>query len=193
MSLLIHGLPVIAFSYYDLNQPHSDESIEKPVSIYILAEPPPKNEPVEEKIIKELIPPTPEPEPVLLASEIPTTKVDEISPEPSVEQQSAKPKTEKSKVIKLLYLLHSVISKKQQYPKIARHRSFQGSTIVEFKLHPDGKIIQRRLHQTSGHKILDIAALNAVKAIDPFRIAGNYITQPQRFRVKIIFSLEKKL
>lgn len=50
-----------------------------------------------------------------------------------------------------------------RYPRIARSRGYQGRTILEIFVLPDGTVDHVRIKQSSGHDILDRAALEAVK------------------------------
>ncbi|MEZ9421645.1 hypothetical protein BCS96_16550 [Vibrio breoganii] len=48
------------------------------------------------------------------------------------------------------------------YPRLAQKRGWQGSTLVEIWINEQGKQIKQTVVNSSGHKLLDEAALNAV-------------------------------
>jgi len=60
---------------------------------------------------------------------------------------------------KPMYLKNSA----PQYPIIARKRGFQGTVVLEVLIDKDGSVGELRLFTSSGHKILDRAALASVK------------------------------
>ena len=54
------------------------------------------------------------------------------------------------------------------YPEEARKRKLSGSLILDVALNPDGDIRQITVRRSSGHKILDDAAIRIVKLASPF-------------------------
>jgi protein TonB len=50
-----------------------------------------------------------------------------------------------------------------QYPSIARKRGYEGKVLLEVLVNPDGKVGDVRVLDSSGHGVLDRAALKAVK------------------------------
>ena len=54
------------------------------------------------------------------------------------------------------------------YPDAARKRKLSGSLILDVALNPDGSIGQITIRRSSGHKILDDAAIRIVKLAAPF-------------------------
>ena len=60
---------------------------------------------------------------------------------------------------KPMYLKNSA----PQYPRIARKRGFQGTVVLEVRVDKDGSVGELRLFASSGHKILDRAAMASVK------------------------------
>jgi TonB family protein len=54
------------------------------------------------------------------------------------------------------------------YPDFARKRGYQGKILVAFKINRDGKISNLSVSKSSGYKILDEAALDAVKEAGPY-------------------------
>ncbi|MES2745651.1 MAG: energy transducer TonB [Bdellovibrionota bacterium] len=54
------------------------------------------------------------------------------------------------------------------YPSEAVRRGLQGVTHVEFTIEKDGKVSKIRVVKTSGHKILDVAVVEAIRLASPF-------------------------
>jgi TonB family protein len=89
----------------------------------------------------------------------------------------------------ILELLHSSISNNKKYPYLAQRQRREGITTVAFVLHPDGTIENTRLINSSQTGSLDRAALSAVKGIEPFIVAKEYLDQSEEFRIDVIFDL----
>ncbi len=89
----------------------------------------------------------------------------------------------------ILELLHSRISSNKEYPYIAKRQRREGVVTIAFVLHPDGKIENAHLINSSRTLALDRAALSAVKQIEPFNAAQDYLRQSKRFQVDVAFSL----
>jgi periplasmic protein TonB len=60
------------------------------------------------------------------------------------------------------------IAQAKTYPPLARERKQQGKAFLSFKLDKDGKILELSVENSSGHKILDQAAIKAIKEAAPF-------------------------
>jgi TonB family protein len=89
----------------------------------------------------------------------------------------------------ILELLHKRISDNKEYPYLARRQRREGVATVAFVLHPDGKIENTHLVTSSRAAALDRAALSAVKNIEPFTVAQEYLEQSEEFQVDIEFEL----
>ena len=89
----------------------------------------------------------------------------------------------------ILELLHARISNNKKYPYIARRQRREGVVTIVFVLHPDGKIENAHLLNSSRTLALDRAALSAVKQIEPFTVAQDYLKQSERFQVDVEFNL----
>ena len=89
----------------------------------------------------------------------------------------------------ILELLHRRISDNKEYPYLARRQRREGVARVAFVLHPDGKIENTRLVTSSRAAALDRAALLAVKHIEPFTLAQEYLEHAEEFQVDIKFDL----
>jgi periplasmic protein TonB len=83
------------------------------------------------------------------------------------------------------------IERRKHYPYRARSRHIQGRISVGFAIQADGNIRALRILQSSGHRVLDRAALAAVTSASPFpRPPSRYLSSPLALRVDLIFSLE---
>jgi len=60
------------------------------------------------------------------------------------------------------------IAKARFYPRFARRRGWEGNPVVAFTLNREGGLLDLSLKSTSGHKILDQAALDSVKKGAPY-------------------------
>ena len=89
----------------------------------------------------------------------------------------------------ILELLHRRISDNKEYPYLARRQRREGVATVAFVLHPDGKIENTHLVTSSRAAALDRAAISAVKHIEPFTVAQEYLDHAEEFQVDIKFDL----
>jgi protein TonB len=77
-----------------------------------------------------------------------------------------------------------------EYPSVARRRGYEGMVIMEVFVDREGRVQDLRLYQTSGHEILDRAAMQAVKGwlFEPATRGGNniemWVKVPLSFRLK---------
>jgi TonB family protein len=67
----------------------------------------------------------------------------------------------------ILASIRKKIVSHQSYPFTARAQRLEGSVKINFKINPDGTLSFANVSQSSGHKILDAAALKAVKKSVP--------------------------
>jgi len=49
------------------------------------------------------------------------------------------------------------------YPKFAKKRGYEGTTVIEVLIEIDGKVKDIKINKSAGYEILDNAAINAVK------------------------------
>jgi periplasmic protein TonB len=126
-------------------------------------------------------------------TDIPTTKAEsepkpksELEPEPEPEiirktksikvpqninltpnnNQNIKPKQLDKKIVKSVTQARPAYKKNPLpiYPKIARHRGYNGTVLLEVLVDKSGKAVKIRLYKSSEFKILDQAALKSVKS-----------------------------
>ena len=89
----------------------------------------------------------------------------------------------------IIELLHIKISEHKQYPYMARRQRREGIARIEFVLNPDGSIDDAHLVNSSRTRSLDKAAMKAVKSIEPFISAKEYLHQPEAFQVDVVFNV----
>jgi periplasmic protein TonB len=76
------------------------------------------------------------------------------------------------------------------YPEIARKRNFQGTAVILALVNEKGSVEEARVETSSGHALLDNAAITAVKSweFEPGRRGGNpvksYVKLPITFELK---------
>jgi len=91
--------------------------------------------------------------------------------------------------LSILALLHDSISNHKEYPYLARRQQREGVATVGFILHPDGSIEDAHLVTSSNADTLDRAALSAVKRIEPFIPAQDYLDRAEAFKIDVVFNL----
>ena len=73
----------------------------------------------------------------------------------------------------------------QFYPEEARRNGIQGEALVYLMIDPSGKVIAARIEESSGHRILDEAALRAVRSLSSLPAdAPQETLLPVRFRLR---------
>lgn len=87
----------------------------------------------------------------------------------------------------LLKELTRATAKTLFYPAKAAVFHLKGTSSVGFYIQPNGNVTDVQLVQSSGFKILDDAAVNAIKAISPVRDVNLYLSKPKFVVAGIIF------
>lgn len=159
--------------------------------------PPPKPIPVPERP-EVAVAPEPAPEPLPKLEEIlpeppadvfePDAEVEpesvsqpqSVEPEVSVPPQNQLPENPRpgtgsaqaahSENLSNIYLQHVYqrIQRAKRYPRFAREREMEGRIQVEFVLSRDGKLLESRVVNSSGHSVLDREALLTLRRAAPF-------------------------
>lgn len=86
--------------------------------------------------------------------------------------------------------LNELIERNKKYPLIARKGRQQGRVVVEFSLHKTGELGSVQVIQSSGHRLLDRAAFQAVNSVKKFPALPEVLPEDTQFRISINFSLE---
>jgi TonB family protein len=76
-----------------------------------------------------------------------------------------------------------------EYPRLARLRGYQGLVILSVEVLADGRVGEVGVIRSSGHEILDSAALNAVREwrFDPGRRGGQAVTMSVDVPIRFIW------
>ena len=86
-------------------------------------------------------------------------------------------------------LLHAAINANKHYPLSALRLNREGTVKLSFQLFKNGEINSLKVADSSGYNMLDRAALKAVKSIQPFNPARQYIASVENFILNIKFQL----
>ena len=55
------------------------------------------------------------------------------------------------------------VSEYNEYPRIAKRRKMQGEVIIEIQVKGDGTLLSKYIKKSSGHEVLDMAAMDAIQ------------------------------
>lgn len=113
----------------------------------------------------------PEVEPAPSAAQLPVRPAPTIPPKPRELQGRA------------LNTALAAIAKLDFYPREAIERGIEGDVIVLLTLTPNGGVAAAAVATSSGHPILDAAALVAVRGINGLPAAQRQVLLPVRFRL----------
>jgi TonB family protein len=84
------------------------------------------------------------------------------------------------------------IAQTKYYPRTARRRGFEGEPVVAFTLGYTGKLLEISIKNPSQHKLLDEAALDAVRSASPYPPIPELLrVKTLRFKLPISFILEE--
>lgn len=117
--------------------------------------------------------------PVLVA---PT--LEPISPSRRVVRKGVAPE-----VLEFLRQLHGKILEAREYPLNAIKLGLQGTATVKINLLPDGNAQAMKIRKTSGHSLLDEAALEAVQRVLPLKPPPEAGDRPLELNIPIGFAL----
>jgi protein TonB len=87
-------------------------------------------------------------------------------------------------------LLKMRVEALKTYPEQAKKQNQQGLAVIEFSLNQKGQVSAVRVHKSSGSRVLDRAALQAVQKSAPFpRAPQGMFTYPLCMRIGVSFEL----
>ena len=82
------------------------------------------------------------------------------------------------------------IGQKKKYPKLAKKKGWQGEALIAFQISKLGEILKVSVESSSGHEILDEAALKAIKKAGPYPPIPNQLNrQAMLLKMPITFIL----
>jgi protein TonB len=76
------------------------------------------------------------------------------------------------------------------YPASAKASGAQGRVVVQVSIHGDGSMTNSGIEETSGYPVLDQAALDAVRAASPLKLAHVLDGPPIVMLVPLNYQLE---
>lgn len=76
-----------------------------------------------------------------------------------------------------------------RYPPAARRRSLTGTVHIEIVIEPSGGLGGVRIVESSSHAILDEAAVQSVKELEPIPFPSHLPPRPLRARLPVVFDL----
>jgi protein TonB len=86
--------------------------------------------------------------------------------------------------------IRELIERYKRYPLTARKGQQQGRVTVGFSLGSGGSLIDAEVIRSSGHRLLDRAALKAVRAVVRYPALPPSLQDGTRFEIDITFALE---
>jgi protein TonB len=75
------------------------------------------------------------------------------------------------------------------YPLAARRRGLAGRVEIELLLEPSGRLRDVAVVASSSHALLDEAAVEAVRSLEPLPLPEHLPRRPLRVRLPVIFQL----
>ncbi len=76
------------------------------------------------------------------------------------------------------------------YPALARQRGWQGEVVLRLDIHANGRLDNVAIASSSGHRVLDRSALDALRALAESGPLGDYQHRIEGLYVPVIFRLE---
>jgi protein TonB len=75
------------------------------------------------------------------------------------------------------------------YPQSARRRGVSGTVEIDVLIDPSGSVKSATVTASSSHAVLDEAALEAVRSLDPLPLPEHLPRRPLRVRLPLSFEL----
>lgn len=165
-SLLLHILPLIA-------------------QLIPASPPPPKAPPIEATLRPPPPVPLPPPPPLTLPEPPKPSTIPPKPPPPKPEQREKPPVAAKTWTQAIRQHLKKLDDSGQFYPEEAIARGLEGEVLVLIIIDESGRVTAARIEQGSGHRILDDAALRAVRSLRSLPAdAPREALLPVRFRLR---------
>jgi protein TonB len=165
-SLLLHILPLVA-------------------QLISASPPPPKTPPIEATLRPPPPTPLPPPPPLTLREQPKTSTTPPKPPPPRPEQREKPVVSAKTWTQAVRQHLKKLDDSGQFYPEEAIARGLEGEVLVLIIIDESGQVTAARVEQGSGHRILDDAALRAVRSLRSLPAdAPREALLPVRFRLR---------
>jgi TonB family protein len=104
-------------------------------------------------------------------------------------QPQRQPQQQGQRADELRKFVYEAINRQKHYPYMARRQHREGLVKLNFVMHPNGKVTDIAIVESSRFHLLDKAAMQAVESISPFHLAAEYLTMQQHYDVGIDFRL----
>lgn len=131
--------------------------------------------------------------PVAVTTAIPPSKAEQPAPPPVTEPARVAPPPASPDLQALAGYgrsLAAALAIHQRYPRIARMRQWQGTTMLQLELAADGRLLQSRVLSSSGHEILDRQAQEMLRAALPLpTLPPGLAGRPLVVNVPVVFRL----
>lgn len=92
-------------------------------------------------------------------------------------------------LVKLISTIQEQIKHNFYYPRIAQIRNWEGTVILSLNIEKNGKIKNIFISSSSGHDVLDNAALEAINKIKIINFQKNIIAQKQTIHLPVTYQL----
>ncbi len=116
---------------------------------------------------------------------------DEPGPEPKRQiKPEPAPKLSKADLSAFSAMVQRRIAGAKRYPSEARQRGIEGTVKVSFRVSPAGRPTDVRVILSSGHRLLDTAALRAVRRAVPFLPFPKGVNKSIKVTAKVVFRLD---
>lgn len=104
-------------------------------------------------------------------------------------QPERQPQQQGQRADELRKFVYEAINRQKHYPYMARRQQREGLVKLNFVMHPNGRVTDIAIVESSRFHLLDKAAMQAVESISPFHLATEYLTMQQQYDVGIDFRL----
>ena len=101
---------------------------------------------------------------------------EESGPPPTLDEDTISLDTKDKRYVSYARLIKGRIGSQWRYPSAARDRLIEGQLMLLFSLVKEGEVIEIKLLDPSGYKVLDEEAIRAVRAAAPFPPFPDHVT-----------------
>ena len=81
------------------------------------------------------------------------------------------------------------LEREKRYPSVARRRAISGRVTLQFAILADGRVVDAKITQSSGHTVLNTATLQALRRASPMPPFPDAI-QKRRLQVEVPIAYE---
>jgi protein TonB len=77
----------------------------------------------------------------------------------------------------------------KRYPSAARLNGWEGKVVLRAVIRADGQLLEVRIHKSSGHEVLDNAAMEAIRLVCPLHMTNEMAVAEVAVYVPMVYSL----